>query len=112
MESRIRTVEIEEFRIYILGLNTFGAAEDGEVVAVSDDLKKLQDFYLAELLPLDQRFRDEAKFLHSFREGPLYNYNPCASIELNQLSTFGFGIHDEWVTKSEIPVIKSNYRWI
>lgn len=33
----IRTQTTQEVRIYVLILNTFGAAEEGEIVAISDD---------------------------------------------------------------------------
>lgn len=112
METRVRTVEITEYKVYYLVLNTFGAAEDGEVVAAGFDLSEIQKFYHDELLPKDQRFRDEAHFFHSFREGPLFNYNPCGPIEPGYLSVFGHGLHEDWFTDTIVRNIRSNYRWI
>lgn len=92
METRI----VEQVRIYILNLNEMHSnAEYGRSVAVSteyDDLVKLYNDNL-----LEECYRDEDGYLHSFKEGPLYNFNPCMSLELNNLDTFGFGIQDIWI---------------
>lgn len=93
METRI----VEQVRIYILNLNEIHSnVEYGRSVAVSteyDDLVKLYNDNL-----LEERYRDEDGCLHSFKEGPLYNFNPCMSLKLNNdLDTFGFGIQDMWI---------------
>ena len=65
-----REVHKIEARIYVLILNTFGAAESGAVGAWSDNYQKLVEFYQSQLLPPNERFRDEGGFYHSFAHGP------------------------------------------
>ena len=40
----METRTTQEVRIYVLVVNTFGAAETGEIVAVSDDYNRLVDW--------------------------------------------------------------------
>ena len=92
----IRT--ITEVRIYILVLNEMhNRAEYGRPVAMSTEYNNLVNYYNANLL--EERFRDEDGYLHSFKEGPLFNFNPCMSLELNNLDIFGFGIQDKWINQ-------------
>lgn len=92
----IRTVT--EVRIYILTLNEMHSrAEYGEHVAISTEYNNLVNYYNANLL--EEGFRDEDGYLHSFKEGPLFNFNPCMSLELNNLDIFGFGIQDKWINQ-------------
>ena len=104
--------QIAEVHIYVLVLNTFGSAESCEIAAISDDYQKLVDFYNSQLLPMNDQFRDEFGFLRSFKEGLLYNLNPCHSLELNDNAPFGHGIHDEWVNVCNLDRIRSQYYWI
>ena len=100
----IRT--IIEARIYILALNEiYSRAEYGRAVAMSTEYNNLVNYYNTNLL--EERFRDEDGYLHSFKEEPLFNFNPCMSLELNNLDSFGFGIHDEWINQDILEDIRN-----
>lgn len=105
----METRQITEVHIYVLVLNTVGAAESCEIAAVSDDYQKLVDFYNSQLLPVNERFRNNVGFFRSFKEGPLYDLNPCNSLELNDTSQFRHGIHDEWVNANNLDWIRNQY---
>ena len=91
-------------------LNTFGRAEEGEVVAISDDYDRLVDWYLDQFA--DDSYRDEG-FYKTFKKGSKIEYNnPCGSAVLNNLNHFGQGIHDEWVSEDEYINIKNAYNFI
>ena len=47
----METRTTQEVRIYVLVLNTFGAAETGEILAVSDDYNRLVDWYNQQINP-------------------------------------------------------------
>lgn len=92
----METRTTQEVRIYVLVLNTFVAAEAGEIVAVSDDYNKLVSWY-KDQFNREGKYREDG-WLKTFRKGSLIEYNnPCSSIELNNTSLFGHGIHDEWI---------------
>ena len=91
----METRTITQVHIYYLVLNTFGAAEDGAIVAISDERQKLVDYYNSQLLV--EGVRDSAGYYHSFEEGSLYNYNPC---DIDRIGLYGHGIHDEWVDEN------------
>ena len=106
MEIRITT----EVRIFVLILNTFGRAEEGEAVAISDDYDRLVDWYLDQFA--DDPYREEG-FYKTFKKGSLIEYNnPCGSLKLNDIRPFGHGIHDEWVSENEYINIKNVYNFI
>lgn len=100
---------IEQVRLYVLVLNTFGRVEDGAVAAVSADYNKLVNFYMSQLLAPEDRYRDNSGMYISFKDGPLRNFNPCFSLELNNTGVFGHGIHDEWIPVTSFPSVRTRY---
>lgn len=108
----METRQVTEYKIYLLALNTFGPAEEVVPVAQSSDLQRLQEFYMDNLLPYEDRFRDDFGFLHSFKEGPLFNFNPCSSLEVGDVGLFGDGIHELWVSENNMYKAMSNYLWV
>ena len=67
------------------------------------DLKELEyenliKYYNDNLLT--EPIRDNEGYLHSFKEGGLYFYNPCYSLEVGSVDSSGHGIHFEWCTES------------
>ena len=105
----IRTTQ--EVRVYVLVLNTFGAAETGEIVAVSDDYNRLVNWYNEQFNP-EGKYREDG-WLKTFRKGSLIEYNnPCSSLELNNTSPFGHGIHDEWIPIEQFYSLGNRYNVI
>ena len=95
METRT-TERIEEVRIYVLYLNTFGKAEEGVIAAVSDDYNKLVNWYNEQFNP-EGRYSDNG-YIKTFKRGSSIEWNnPCRSLKLNDTYPFGHGIHDEWI---------------
>ena len=111
MEIRKIEREIQEIRIYVLVLNTFGAAEEGEIVAVSDDYTRLVDWY-------NQQFNPEGCYMDgmwnkTFKKGSSIEWNnPCSSLELNDTYPFGHGIHDEWIPMETFYSIRSRCNFV
>ena len=102
---------IEEVRIYVLILNTFGAAEDSEIVAISDDYKKLVNWYKDQFNP-EGPYRD-GRYLKMFRRGSDIEWNnPCRSLSLNDTYPFGHGIHDEWISLKQFHSLGNRYNVI
>ena len=96
IETRTITRSITEVHVYVLVLNTFGAAEEGRVVAVSTDYNKLAEWYQEQFEPSGP-YRED-RWYKTFRKGsPIEYNNPCRSLELNNTRPFGHGIHDEWI---------------
>ena len=105
----IRT--IEEVRVYVLILNTFGDAEEGEVVAISNDYNKLVSWYKDQFNP-EGEYRENG-WIKTFRKGSLIEYNnPCSSLELNDTYPFGHGIHDEWIPIEQFYSLGNRYNVI
>ena len=105
----IRTVE--EVRIYVLVLNTFGSAEDGKIVAISDDYNKLVSWY-KDQFNREGKYREDG-WVKTFKKGSLIEYNnPCSSIELNNTSFFGYGIHDEWISLEQFYSLENRFNVI
>lgn len=110
MEIRQRTVMVEEARLYVLVLNTFGAAEEGEIVAVSDDYNRLVSWYNDQFA--QEGYREDGWY-KTFKKGsPIEYNNPCATTALNQTHPFGHGIRDEWVDVDIVDRIRSSYHWV
>lgn len=105
----IRT--IQQVRIYVLALNTFGRAEEGKIAAISDDYDKLANFYRTQI-DNGGGCRDEFGYFHHFVQGLLYNFNPCSSISLNETDWYGFGIHDEWIDMDQYNELNRNVIFI
>ena len=107
----METRTIEEIRIYVLVLNTFGAEEEGEIAAISDDYNKLVSWYKDQFNP-EGKYREDG-WLKTFRKGSLIEYNnPCLSIELNNTYPFGHGIHDEWISLQQFYSLGNRYNVI
>ena len=107
----METRTVEEVRIYVLILNTFGAAEEGTVVAVSDNYNKLVSWYRDQFNPGGKY--NEDGWVKTFRKGSLIEYNnPCSSLELNDTHPFGHGIHDEWISLEEFYSLGNTYNVI
>lgn len=106
----METRTIVEVRIFVLVLNTFGRAEECEVVAVSDDYDRLVNWYLDQFA--DDPYREEG-FYKTFKKGSFIEYNnPCGSLKLNDIRPFGHGIHDEWVSKDTYAKIQSKFNFV
>lgn len=104
---------IDQTRVFVLALNAFGRAEDHRIAAVALDYNALVKKYNEDLLPVEERFRDELGMMHSFRVGsPFFNLNPCASLVLNDLNYYGAGIHDEWIDTDKLRGTLSRYYWV
>lgn len=104
----METREIQEVRIYVLVLNTFGAAEEGKIVAVSDDYNRLVDWYNEQFNP-EGKYRENG-WCKTFKKGSSIEYNnPCYSLELNNTYPFGHGIHDEWITLDEFYKLENRF---
>jgi len=87
-----------EVKIYVLVLNSmYDCCEGGNIVAISPEYENLIKYYNDNLLA--EPIRDNEGYLHFFREGNLYFYNPCYSLEIGSLDLFGHGIHFEWCTE-------------
>ena len=93
METRTRI--IEQTKIYKLICNPVtGQAEEATICAISTDYNALVNWYKEQLA--DEPYRDD-RYLKQFKKGSrLEWYNPVFLV-LNNTSTFGHGITDEWV---------------
>ena len=106
METRY----IMQTRIYVLVLNTFGAAEEGEIVAVSDDYNRLVSWYNDQFA--QEGYREDGWY-KTFKKGsPIEYNNPCATTALNETRPFGHGIHDEWVKLDDLDGIRNHFNWV
>ena len=104
----METRNIQEVRIYVLVLNTFGAAEEGEIVAVSDDYNRLVNWYNEQSNP-EGKYRENG-WCKTFKKGsPIEYNNPCSSLELNNTYPFGHGIHDEWIALDEFYKLENRF---
>lgn len=98
----METRQITQGHIYFIVLNNmYAPAENKEIVAMSDDVDRLISFYQANLLPADQRFRDESGMYRSFMRGVLYDYNPPMSEDIYE------SIIDDWFPLDEIDIARS-----
>lgn len=101
----METRQITQVHIYFIVLNgVYDRCEDRNIVVVSDDRTKLIDFYHDNLLPNDKRFRDDYGKFRSFKEGPLYDYNPGYILEDI--------IKDEWISMDDLGNVKSRYYFV
>lgn len=106
----METRTVEEARIYVLVLNTFGSAESGEIVAVSDNYIRLVDWYRSQFA--DKPYRENG-WLKTFKKGsPIEYNNPCGSVELNDVNHWNHGIHNEWINLASIADIQNRYNWV
>ena len=106
MIVEVRTVQ--EGRIYILVLNPItSVAEDGSIVAISDDYNRLVGWYQDQFA--SEQWKDGSWYKTFTRDSPLEWYNPCYSLELNDIQPFGHGIHDEWILMDNLDIIRNRY---
>ena len=102
----METREITQGHIYYLRLNgVYDRCEDSDVVAVAESVDALNSFYMENLLPIEERYRDEQNIFRSFKKGPLRNYN---TIDMGMSS----GIKDFWIDMTELSDLKSQYLWV
>lgn len=92
--AEMRTVT--QVRMYLLILNPMtDRAEAKRIVAVSDDYVRLVNWYTAQFAY--GTWKDDT-WWKTFKQGsPIEWYNPCGSLELNDIYPFGHGIKDEWI---------------
>ena len=106
----METRQITQVRLYVLILNTFGAAESGNIVAVSDDYQRLVTWYQSQFA--DEPYREDGWY-KTFKKGsPLEYHNPCGSVELNGTNIWNHGIHDEWVLLDDLDIIRNRYFYV
>ena len=92
--------QIEEIKIYLLCLNPiFEEKEWTFVVALSKSYERLKKYYIDNLLDEDKYIKDKDSYLHKFKKGPLYDFNPCNSLEINGINIFGQGIQVNYITE-------------
>lgn len=106
----METRTITQVKLYVLILNTFGAAESGEVVAVSDDYHKLVSWYRDQFA--DEPYREGGWYKTFKKDSPIEFNNPCDSVELNHTNYWNHGIHDEWVPVDNLYEIKNRYLYV
>lgn len=105
----METRTVEQVRLYVLVLNTFGSAEESAIACISDSYNKIVDFYNSQLL--DEPYWENG-YRISFKDGPLKYFNPCPSLDLSYISVFGHGIHSEWCNIDNYYAIKNKYYFI
>ena len=106
----METRQITQVRVYVLILNTFGAAESGDIVAVSDDYRRLVSWYQSQFA--DEPYREDGWY-KTFKKGSTIEYNnPCGSVELNDTNHWNHGIHDEWVLLDDLDIIRNMYLYV
>lgn len=106
----METRTITQVRLHVLVLNTFGAAEEGEIVAVSDDYNRLVSWYNDQFA--QEGYREDGWY-KTFKKGsPIEYNNPCANTDLNKTRPFGHGIRDEWVKVDAVDRIRESYLWV
>lgn len=103
---------IQQVKLFLLVMNPMmGRAEDGEIVAISDDYNRLTSFYQSALM--NEPVRSADNFLHFFsEESPLYWFNTINSLEPDADTIFGHGIHTAWQNVDDLPNIQSRYIWV
>ena len=108
----METREITQVKIYYLVMNgVFDSAEEGHISAVSTSKNRLTEFYNAQLLPIEERFRDDYGRFRSFRRGAFYDFNPLYTFSADQ-DTFGHGLKEDWLTFDEFENVKRKYYFV
>ena len=106
----METRTITQVKIYFLVMNgVYDNAEYGSITVVSTSKDRLHGYYESQLLPYEERFRDDCGMYRSFRQGPLYDFNPLSSFEPNW---HGHGMKEEWLTMEELDNVKHRYNFI
>ena len=108
----METRQITQIHIFYLVLNgVYHRCEGRNIVAVSDELSTIISLYNNNLLPPEERYRDDLGRYRSFREGPLHDYNPVP-FQLYDVTNYdNLGIKDTWVNEDEIYNLKNKYHW-
>ena len=106
----METRQITQVRLYVLILNTFGSAESGCIVAVSDDYQRLVTWYQSQFA--DEPYREDGWYKIFKKGSPIEYNNPCGSIELNDTNYWNHGIHDEWVLVDDLDIIRNRYLYV
>lgn len=106
----METRTVQECRIYVMVLNTFGSSKSGEIAAVSDDYIRLVDWYKAQFA--DEPYREDGWYKVFKKGSPIEYNNPIYNIELNDVNHWNHGIHDEWVPLNSIQDIKNRYNFV
>ena len=108
----METRTITQIKVYYLAMNgVYDSAEGGSIAAVSTSRERLMELYNREILPAEERYRDDMGRYRSFREGPLHGYNPLYSFNPND-SHFGHGLREEWMMMEEFDNVKHRYHYI
>lgn len=109
----METRQITQCHIYYLVLNgVYDRCEDRNIVAVAEDPGTLISLYNNDILPYEERFRDEYGRYRSFKQGLLYGYNTLP-FELNSPYSYdGLGIKDSWVNQDEVYDIRNRFAWV
>ena len=111
----METREITQVHVYFLLLNgVYDRCEARNITIVADSKEKIVNYYSQNLLPRDERFRDESGYYRSFRrDSLLYNYNDLPfNLNVNSECYDDLGIKDDWVELDSLDRIKSRYHWI
>lgn len=109
----METRQITQGHIYYLVMNgVYDRCEDRNIVAVAENAETLISLYNDNLLPYDERYRDDMNRYRSFKEGILHNYNPVP-FDLHSIESYdGLGIKDTWVDTNELYDIRSRFTWV
>lgn len=94
----METRDVKQIKIWGLILNTMGAAESGNLVAVASSEQALKDFYYSQQMENTELING---YRYTFKEGPLRNYNPSGTQPVSE-DIFGHGIFSQWVNEDEI----------
>lgn len=107
----METRQVTQVKIYYLFMNGVNdRAEDGSIAAVSTSKDRLIAAYRENLLPQEERFRDEFHKYRSFKNGPFYSYNTLFSLE--EQSPWGHGLRSEWVLEDELDNIRRRHYFV
>ena len=109
----METRQITQAHLYYLVLNgVYDRCEDRNIVAVAESVEALVSLYNNDILPYDERFRDEYGRYRSFKQGILYGYNSLPFNLSSPENYDGLGIKDTWVNMDEIYDIRSRFNWV
>lgn len=107
----METRQVTQVKIYYLFMNgVYDNAEDGSIAAVSTSKDRLIWAYRENLLPQEERFRDEFHRYRSFKSGPFYDYNPLPDLMENY--QWAHGLKSDWVLEDDLENVKRRYYFI
>lgn len=109
----METRQITQAHVYYLILNgVYDRCEDRNIVAVAESPETLISLYNNDILPYDDRFRDEYGRYRSFKKGILYDYNTLPFPLTSPTCYDNLGIKDTWVDTNELYDIRSRFTWV